>query len=434
MSDGRDLASAGVSSTRTRWITNPARRLAWFLIRPFIATLVDRQAHQQQTFEHQLREAKRFLGSHALQKDLAAIAYRLGSIEASLPEIRDSHGNQTKHLSSLESNSKLAADQISALQSNVMELRAQLSERSGLLDRLDKFGRTDFIDVRSSIESQSSRIGQLAAEVDQLRAAYPSIRGSSTFIVPDTSLRLTIGKFGKFLVREPDVVGEAVARGEFWDDHLKRVIEANGAPDRIAIDVGAYIGFHSVYMSRFFKEVCAFEPQEDIFRMLCANLLINNCRNVRAFNIAIYDRPGKMRIADPHNQEIPVPRDGARVNYDVIGNAAALAFEMVEGSGNGAVDAITLDSLQLPNVGLIKIDAQGSDLRILRGATETISRSRPTIVFEFEQDLSKPHGTSLVDCEEYFRSVDYDLKLLKQHAPGKQFDYVATPRENLSGP
>jgi FkbM family methyltransferase len=51
-------------------------------------------------------------------------------------------------------------------------------------------------------------------------------------------------------------------------------------------------------------------------------------------------------------------------------------------SGLEEVDLITIDSLNLPSVGLIKLDIQGSELIALKGAAETIQRCRPVVLIE----------------------------------------------------
>jgi FkbM family methyltransferase len=236
------------------------------------------------------------------------------------------------------------------------------------------------------------------------------------------------GKYGRYLLRHPDLIGDAIMRGEFWDQYLKDVIEQNGDPHGLAIDAGAYIGLHTIHLSRHFRQVYAFEPQTQIYRMLSANILLNERQNVLAFNKALYDRPGLMQIASPGKQEIPVPRTHGYVDYHLVKNAAAISFETVEGEVESAVPAITIDSLKLDRVSFIKVDTQGSDLRVLQGAEQTIVRCRPTIVFEFERELTKFHGNELSDYEGYFESIGYELTVVSNRGNGKQIDYLARPR------
>ena len=51
----------------------------------------------------------------------------------------------------------------------------------------------------------------------------------------------------------------------------------------IAIDVGANIGNHSIFFSKFFKKVYSFEPQESVFKLLENNVNMNNLENIKIF-------------------------------------------------------------------------------------------------------------------------------------------------------
>jgi len=113
--------------------------------------------------------------------------------------------------------------------------------------------------------------------------------------------------------------------------------------------------------------------------MLCTNLLLNKCRNVTAVNSALYDVLGYLRLADRVRQEIPLPVTDGAVDYDRVGNAAALTFQMTDESDPRGVRTRTIDELDLIDLALIKVDTQGSDLHVLKGARATIQRCRPII-------------------------------------------------------
>ena len=233
---------------------------------------------------------------------------------------------------------------------------------------------------------------------------------------------------GRFVLRQPDLISDHILAGAFWDAHLKPVIERAGAADRTAIDAGAYLGFHSAYMARYFRTVHAFEPQVEIYRMLCANLLLNNCHNVIATNAALYDTAGRMGLANSAEQEIPVPAQDGQVDYDRIGNAAALTFHLVDARDPAAVPAVTVDQLGLADLGFMKVDTQGSDLHVLRGARATIQRCRPVITAEFERELARQHGNTLDDYHRFFDEAGYAVEVLDDRSEGKQIDLLATPR------
>jgi hypothetical protein len=74
-------------------------------------------------------------------------------------------------------------------------------------------------------------------------------------------------------------------------------------------------------------------------------------------------------------------------------------------------------------VSLIKIDAQGCDLRVLRGLERTITRSRPLILWEFEEAAASWHGDRWDDYQRWFADHRYSIARVREDL----WDYVATP-------
>ena len=127
------------------------------------------------------------------------------------------------------------------------------------------------------------------------------------------------------LSAEHDHIGRRVADGREWDSHVRVAIEQVSRSGSVAIDVGAYIGIHTITMSRCFNSVYAFEPQRGVYHLLCGNLALNGCTNVIARKLAFSDQPGSMRLAPAEWQEVAVPLVDGQPDYDHISNAAALA-------------------------------------------------------------------------------------------------------------
>jgi FkbM family methyltransferase len=412
MIDINDLRRSGHSTTSRAWITNPARRSLFLIARPYLAELTralnnlsalvaDRvdaaMKHHNDDVAASVRlsvamkeELQRF-GTliDGLSKDQLAWAHRLGSLEDSV----DSGRREGE------------------------DLRREMTEQ------LLGLGR-------DRLEALEQQVKALTQHIEAIHAppGMATLTPHQPLAIPGTSLVLSSGPYGCFILRQPDLVSDHILAGAFWDPHLKPVIERAGRPDGSAIDAGAYLGFHSAYMSRFFRVVHAFEPQVEIYRMLCANLLLNNCRNVRAVNGGLYDSPGHLRLASSVSQEIPVPVADGAVDYDRVGNAAALTFELTSESDSKGICAQAIDQLGLTDLAFIKVDTQGSDLHVLRGARATIQRCRPVITMEYERELARGHGDTLEDYYEYFNEMAYEVQVLDNRGDGKQIDLLATPR------
>lgn len=124
-----------------------------------------------------------------------------------------------------------------------------------------------------------------------------------------------------------------------------------------AIDVGANVGEVSIILSRRVGpagRVIAFEPQTRIFRYLNGNLALNQCANVTARNLAMAAAAGTVRMTDSKWDDMNRVHDGPGVT----------------------VPASTLDA-ELDGIGaiaLLKIDVEGSELRVLEGGPNTLVR------------------------------------------------------------
>jgi len=174
-------------------------------------------------------------------------------------------------------------------------------------------------------------------------------------------------------VGKNDIVKDVLSKGVYWEEHIGKLVGKYAKEGSVAVDVGAHIGLHTVTMSRAVGPngiVHAFEPQ----RRLCAehwkNMELNSCNNVFLHRKALGDRPRKMQVGMP----VPLYGDAARTLVE---------FEEGDTERGDEVDMITLDSLNLDNVSLIKADVEFYEYAVFQGAKETIQRCRPILLFEY---------------------------------------------------
>jgi FkbM family methyltransferase len=150
----------------------------------------------------------------------------------------------------------------------------------------------------------------------------------------------------------------------------------------VAIDCGANIGIHTIEWARRMTgwgSVIAIEGQERLFYALAGNVALNNCFNATALWAVAGNRLG----------EAAVPR----LDYQTPASFGSLEFVKRTAQDLGQsvdytsittsrVRAITLDSLALPRVDVIKIDVEGMEADVLRGASRLIDTHRPVVVAE----------------------------------------------------
>jgi len=159
-----------------------------------------------------------------------------------------------------------------------------------------------------------------------------------------------------------------------------------------AVDCGAHVGTWAKPMSEQFGTVIAIEPSRDTFQALTENMRTFGCANVELHNVALGAEPGRVTMAlDAKNTE----RQNAGGRY--VQNAV---------NGSASVPRITLDSLDLPSCGFLKIDAEGSEPLVLMGARKTLKRCRPIVLYE-NKTLWLRHGLSAVDPQTVLAQAGY---------------------------
>jgi FkbM family methyltransferase len=181
------------------------------------------------------------------------------------------------------------------------------------------------------------------------------------------SLRLPIGLTLKIPMRSHHGTEVFITRADTdWGSEALFCKFANRDSD--FFDIGANIGYYSLYLSPLVRKVYAFEPDSQNFGGLRDN--ISSTGNIEHVPMAISDRNGI-------------------VHLDVFTDGAVSSISEYPGAGSIAVEAVTIDQFAARHpdsrVGLIKIDIEGHDVAALEGGRETVAEHQPLILIEFGQ-------------------------------------------------
>ena len=126
--------------------------------------------------------------------------------------------------------------------------------------------------------------------------------------------------------------------------------------------------------------VISFEAQEHVYYALAGNIAINNCMNARAHFAALGEKTGVLAIplADPH---VPASFGSLelrqREGTEFIGQPISYAAEQMTD-----VPMMTLDSLKLTRCDFLKLDVEGMEADVIRGALDLIRRTSPIMLVE----------------------------------------------------
>ena len=199
--------------------------------------------------------------------------------------------------------------------------------------------------------------------------------------------------------------GKAVFERAYWayksfiEAGDLKALEPHVAAGSTVIDVGANIGFFTVPFARWAGpggHVIAIEPEAANFASLAARVeRLGLGATVSLINAAAVEAPGEVHLMlNPDNPaDHRVAATGARV------------------------DAVSIDSVMeargWPRVSMIKIDVQGGEPRVLRGARKTLERLRPALFVEFQEDCLVLEGTSSRELMGEFSALGYAAHVLE---------------------
>ena len=140
--------------------------------------------------------------------------------------------------------------------------------------------------------------------------------------------------------------------------------------DGVAIDVGANKGVWTYFLSAIATEVHAFEPNPKVLETLKRGA----GANVTAHHIALADTTGRQKLRIPTGRKGWSNQGGSFRQHNFEKDYLGIDVETRK-----------LDDYGFTNVTFIKIDVEGYESEVVRGAHETLLRERPNLVIELEQ-------------------------------------------------
>jgi FkbM family methyltransferase len=173
---------------------------------------------------------------------------------------------------------------------------------------------------------------------------------------------------------------------EITRSNLSKYVNKNS----VCVDVGANIGYWTLLFSQLGKKVYSFEPDNYNFSLLDLNVRMNDCTNVITSNTAV----GQMNsIANLYHS-------------DVCAGMHRIYKSKWTNDSFQQVPMITLDSIVMEKVDFIKIDVEGAELGVLRGATKLLEH-KPIIYMEYDFDSVLEYGANHGDIFELLK--DYNI-------------------------
>lgn len=190
---------------------------------------------------------------------------------------------------------------------------------------------------------------------------------------PVVEVKTTAGSF-KWQLDEN--TSQTFIRGSY-EPYMQEAFRKLVKPGFTVYDIGANVGFHTLLLSHLVGpkgQVIAFEPNPRNRVSIQRQIEVNEVKNIRVMDCALADEDGE-----------------AFLNTSISSSQGFVADK-----GQFGIVLRKLDSLELnlPAPNLLKIDVEGFEARVVRGALETIRKNLPIVICDQNDEETKP---SLVD-------------------------------------
>jgi FkbM family methyltransferase len=248
--------------------------------------------------------------------------------------------------------------------------------------------------LRQQLARRMTRLALLAAAAEQHRGPLPDLAGTIEF---DAG-------FGTLYLDEADPVITAglVAIGQ-WEPGLTALFGAHIEPGMTVLDIGAHVGYYACQAGRLVGPtglVVAFEPSPRNFELLQANVWRNGLTNVVCFPWAVADAPGFVQL-----------------HLSAVNSGDHRIYAYEEGRESTTVRVDALEVLR-PPVDVVKIDVQGSEEAVFRGARRLLAESPGAlVVVEFAPSDIRAFGGEPRALLDTYRALGYTIRV--QHSEEK---------------
>lgn len=187
-----------------------------------------------------------------------------------------------------------------------------------------------------------------------------------------------------------NLVERAICYDGCYEPYEMRAILKLLQPGSVCFDIGANIGYYTLNFAKLGATVYAFEPAPINLERLRRNVQLNKA-NVTIIPCAVGDQNGEIGMSAPS-----------------LGNHGTIWV-----TDQGKIPIVTLDSFvkaqSIQHLDLIKVDIEGCEARLIRGAIETIKRFHPTILMELNPEALAKFSSSASDLVASLTGLGYKL-------------------------
>ena len=198
-----------------------------------------------------------------------------------------------------------------------------------------------------------------------------------------------------------DEVGEGIRRHGCTEFKTLEAITSHLSKDDIFFDLGAHIGQYTLAASPLCRGVHSFEPVPDSFKLLQRNIQANRLANVSANQCAVSDTCGEVTIYESDVDTLD--RSSLRAPSGTSGRSFVVP--------SISIDVYATQHKIIP--ALIKIDVEGAEIPVLRGASSLLREKHPTLIVEVDKVNQPRFGFTADGLLRELKDFGYSLSPLE---------------------
>jgi FkbM family methyltransferase len=214
----------------------------------------------------------------------------------------------------------------------------------------------------------------------------------------------------------PDILTRHMLFEGMYQEDVLVALRSTVRPGDTVFDVGGHHGLMAVIGARATGprgRVVSFEPNPASRKQIERHAQLNGVTNIRIEPIALSDRNGE--------HEFFVQSGDVSWNSTLI-----KAFADAENTPGRRIEKISVATCRLDDYvarsgcvpKVIKIDTEGSEFMVLRGALDTIERHRPVLIMEFNPASAASAHTTIEEYVDLLQRLSYRLRVLRRTVLG----------------
>ena len=201
-----------------------------------------------------------------------------------------------------------------------------------------------------------------------------------------------------------DIIRSEIINNKIFDKKVYETAKRYIKKDTIVLDIGANFGQLSVLFSKCKSnvEVYSFEASKYICEILDKNIMINKA-NIKSFNNLVGNETKQDQFIK-------------KINISKFYTYGSNMVEKTESNSNNMLEVEKINSIKIDDIffdkkiSLIKIDVQGYDLEVLKGAKKTILKDQVPVIFEYESDFEDNFDYTFNSFEKFIDEINYKVE------------------------